>query len=155
MGAINYGTSEYITIGLKPYNYDDYMTETEDIDYELMQMDYDTDRENIEYILDKYNLNFFNVSIEFGYYEGFYLNINTDFDFYNWEDKADALKEATQIKNMLIECCGCGLCAVYPGWCTGYENYKDSIESVKAAVSKMKDDIKATKTFLQEQKESA
>ena len=154
MGTINYGTSEYITIGLKPYNYDDYMTETEDIDYELMQMDYETDRENIEYILDKYNLNFFNVSIKFGYYEGFYLNINTDFDFYNWEDKADALKEATQIKNMLIECCGCGLCSVYPGWCTGYENYKDSIESVRAAVSKMKDDIKATKTFLQEQRKA-
>ena len=155
MGAINYGTSEYITIGLKPYNYDDYMTETEDIDYELMQMDYETDRENIEYILDKYNLNFFNVSIKFGYYEGFYLNINTDFDFYNWEDKADALKEATQIKNMLIECCGCGLCVVHPGWCTGYENYRDSIDSVKAAISEIKDDIKKTKTFLQEQKETA
>ena len=28
MGAINYGTSEYITIGLKPYNHEDYMTET-------------------------------------------------------------------------------------------------------------------------------
>lgn len=155
MGAINYGTSEYITIGLKPYNYDDYMTETEDIDYELMQMDYDTDRENIEYILDKYNFNFFNVSIKFGYYEGFYLNINTDFDFYNWKDKADALKEATQVKNMLIKCCGCGLCTAYPSWCTVYENYKDSIESIKDAVSKMKDDIKSTKTFLQEQKKSA
>lgn len=155
MGAINYGTSKYITIGLKPYDYDDYMTETEEIDYELMQMDYDTDRENIEYIIDKYNFNFFNVSIEYGYYEGFYLDINTDFDFYNWEDKADALKEATQLKNMLIECCGCGLCAVHTGWCTGYENYKDSIDSVKAAISEIKDDIKKTKTFLQERKETA
>lgn len=155
MGAINYGTSEYITIGLKLYNYDDYMTETEEIDYELMQMDYDADRENAEYIIDKYNFKFFNVSIEFGYYEGFYLNINTDFDFYNWEDKADALKEATQLKNMLIECCGCGLRVVHTGWCTGYENYKDSIDSVKAAISEIKDDIKNTKTFLQEQKETA
>lgn len=155
MGAINYGTSEYITIGLKPYNYDDYMTESEEIDYELMQMDEDCDKENVEYVLNKYAFNFFDISIKYGYYQGFYLNITTNFDFYNWEDKADALKEATQVKNMLIECCNCGLCAVCPGWCTGYKNYKDSIESVKAAVSKMKDDIKATKTFLQEQKESA
>ena len=154
MGAINYGTSEYITIGLKPYNYDDYMTETEDIDYELMQMDYDTDRENVEYILDKYNLNFFNVSIECGYYEGFYLNIKTKFDFYNWEDKADALKEATQLKNMLIECCGVGLCEVWPGWCTSYKSYAESIKSIKDAICQVKQDIKNTETWLQEQKKA-
>ena len=155
MGAINYGTSEYITIGLKLYNYDDYMTETEDIDYELMQMDYDTDRENIEYIIDKYNFNFFNVSIESGYYEGFYLNIKTNFDFYNWQDKQDALKEATQLKKMLVECCGNGMCEVWSGWHTVYKDYEYSIKSVKAAIWKIKEDIKDTKTFLQEQKESA
>lgn len=154
MGAINYGTSKYITIGLKPYNYDDYMTETEDIDYELMQMDYETDRENIEYILDKYNLNFFNVSIKFGYYEGFYLDINANFDFYNWQDKKDALKEATQLKNMLIECCGVGLCEVHPGWCTAYMPYKESINNIKAAVWHIKEDIKRTETFLQEQRKA-
>lgn len=152
MGAINYGTSEYITIGLEPYDCDDYMTETEDIDYELMQMDYDTDRENVEYILDKYNFNFFNVSIECGYYEGFYLNIKTNFDFYNWEDKADALKEATQLKNMLIECCGCGLCEIWPGWCTSYKDYKESIKNIKAAIWQVKQDIKNTETWLQEQR---
>lgn len=154
MGAINYGTSEYITIGLKPYNYDDYMTETKDIDYELMQMDYDTDGENAEYILDKYNFNFFNVSIKCGYYEGFYLNIKTNFDFYNWEDKADALKEATQLKNMLIECCGVGLCEVCPGWCTSYKSYAESIKSIKDAVWQIKQDIKSTETWLQEQKKA-
>ena len=154
MGAINYGTSKYITIGLKPYNYDDYMTETEDIDYELMQMDYETDRENIEYILDKYNLNFFNVSIKFGYYEGFYLDINANFDFYNWQDKKDALKEATQLKNMLIECCGVGLCEVHPGWCTAYMPYKESINNIKAAVWHIKEEIKRTETFLQEQRKA-
>lgn len=154
MGAINYGTSEYITIGIKPYDYDDYMTETEDIDYELMQMDYDTDRENAEYILNKYNFNFFNVSIECGYYEGFYLNIKTNFDFYNWEDKSDALKEATQLKNMLIECCGLGLCEVWPGWCTSYKSYEESIKSIKDAVLQIKQDIKSTETWLQEQKKA-
>ena len=154
MGAINYGTSEYITIGLKPYNYDDYMTETEDIDYELMQMDYDTDRENVEYVLNKYNFNFFNVSIKYGYYEGFYLNIKTNFDFYNWQDKKDALKEATQLKNMLIECCGVGLCEVWPGWCTTYMPYKESVNNIKAAVWHIKEDIKCTETFLQEQRKA-
>ena len=154
MGAINYGTSEYITIGLKPYNYDDYMTETEDIDYELMQMDYDTNRENVEYVLNKYNFNFFNVSIKYGYYEGFYLNIKTNFDFYNWQDKKDALKEATQLKNMLIECCGVGLCEVWPGWCTTYMPYKESVNNIKAAVWHIKEDIKCTETFLQEQRKA-
>ena len=155
MGAINYGTSKYITIGLKPYNTDDYIFEDGSVDYDAMQIDYYCDIENVQYIMDKYNFSFFDIDIKYGYYEGFYLDINTNFDFYNWEDKADALKEATQLKNMLIECCGSGLCAVHPGWCTGYENYKDSIDSVKVAISEIKDDIKRTKTFLQEQKETA
>ena len=153
MGAINYGTSEYITIGLKPYDYDDYRDEeNEEIDYDQMNFDYDCDKENIENVLDKYSFNFFKVSIKYGYYEGFYLNIETNFDFYNWEDKADALKEATKLKNMLIECCGCGLCEVWPGWCTSYKDYKESIKNIKAAIWQVKQDIKNTETWLQEQR---
>lgn len=155
MGAINYGTSEYITIGLKPYNHDDYREEENDeVDYDQMNFDYDCDRENVENVLDRYSFNFFNVSIECGYYEGFYLNIKTNFDFYNWEDKADALKEATQLKNMLIECCGVGLCEVWPGWCTSYKSYAESIKSIKDAIWQIKQDIKSTETWLQEQKKA-
>ena len=155
MGAINYGTSEYITIGLKPYNHDDYREEENDeVDYDQMNFDYDCDKENVENVLDRYRFNFFNIYVEYGYYEGFYLNIKTNFDFYNWEDKEDALKEATQLKNMLIECCGVGLCEVWPGWCTSYKSYSESIKSIKDAVWQIKQDIKGTETWLQERKKA-
>ena len=155
MGAINYGTSEYITIGLKPYNYDDYREEENgEIDYDQMNFDYECDKENVENVLDRYSFNFFNVYVEYGYYEGFYLNIKTNFDFYNWEDKADALKEATQLKNMLIECCDVGLCEVWPGWCTSYKSYSESIKNIKDAIWQIKQDIKSTETWLQEQKKA-
>ena len=130
MGTINYGTSEYITIGLKPYNTDDYIFEDGSVDYDAMSIDYDCDIENVQFIMDKYNFSFFDINIKYGYYEGFYLDINANFDFYNWQDKKDALKEATQLKNMLIECCGVGLCVVYPGWCTAYMPYKESVNNI-------------------------
>lgn len=154
MGAINYGTSKYITIGLKPYNTDDYIFEDGSVDYDAMSIDYDCDIENVRFIIDKYNFSFFDINIKYGYYEGFYLDINANFDFYNWQDKKDALKEATQLKNMLIECCGVGLCEVWPGWCTTYMPYKESVNNIKAAVWHIKEDIKCTETFLQEQRKA-
>lgn len=154
MGAINYGTSEYITIGLKPYNTDDYIFEDGSVDYDAMSIDYDCDIENVRFIIDKYSFSFFDINIKYGYYEGFYLDINANFDFYNWQDKKDALKEATQLKNMLIECCGVGLREVWPGWCTTYMPYKESVNNIKAAVWHIKEDIKCTETFLQEQRKA-
>ena len=154
MGTINYGTSEYITIGLEPYNTDDYIFEDGNVDYDAMSTDYDCDIKNVQFIMDKYNFSFFDINIKYGYYEGFYLDINANFDFYNWEDKADALKEATQLKNMLIECCGVGLCEILPGWCTSYKSYAESIKSIKDAVWQIKQDIKSTETWLQEQKKA-
>lgn len=154
MGTINYGTSEYITIGLEPYNTDDYIFEDGNVDYDAMSIDYDCDISNVQFIMDKYNFSFFDINIKYGYYEGFYLDINANFDFYNWQDKKDALKEATQLKNMLIECCGVGLCEVHPGWCTAYMPHKESINGIKAAVWHIKEDIKRTETFLQEQRKA-
>lgn len=154
MGAINYGTSEYITIGLEPYNTNDYIFEDGSVDYDAMSIDYDCDIENVRFIIDKYSFSFFDINIKYGYYEGFYLDINANFDFYNWQDKKDALKEATQLKNMLIECCGVGLCEVWPGWCTTYMPYKESVNNIKAAVWHIKEDIKCTETFLQEQRKA-
>ena len=154
MGAINYGTSKYITIGLKPHNTDDYIFEDGSVDYDAMSIDYDCDIKNVQFIMDKYNFSFFDVNIKHGYYEGFYLDINANFDFYNWQDKKDALKEATQLKNMLIECCGVGLCEVRPGWCTAYMSYKESVNNIKAAVWHIKEDINGTETFLQEQRKA-
>ena len=147
MGAINYGMSDYITIGYNCNNidYDD------NFYYELIQDDFD----QVKYILKQYNFNYFDVRLNPGYYEGFYIDIkfncNCDFYgndyFYSYEDKQLAQKEITQIKKFLLSCLDFGCCAVYPGWCTGYANYKTTLQEIDAAIQKMRETVKTTPTW--------
>ena len=90
-----------------------------------------------------------------GYYEGFTIDIENNFPvaFDTWEDKRDAQKEITQIKLFLLECVERGLCQVFPGWCTGYRNYKESITGIKQAIKEMREEIKIIPTWLQYNRE--
>ncbi len=166
MGAINYGTSDYITIGLKPYNRSDFeedtefMSETEKMVNEYggniedaitnyIQDCYESDHSNIEYALEKQNFHFFHVVIKWGYYEGFYIDIENNYPvcYDSWNDKQAALKEATSIKKFLLECIDMGLCEVWPGWCTSYKSRTESIKAVKTAIRNMKEEIRAIPTW--------
>lgn len=125
MGTINYKSNEYITIGINPDNFD----------YDDITFIYD----EIKNILQKYNFNYFNVSIQPGYYEGFYIDIVNDYLYYdNWNEKRDVLKECTQLKLFLSECIENGLVKVTPGWCTGYYEYKNSKTELKKAIKQLK-----------------
>lgn len=166
MGAINYGTSNYITIGLKPYNYSDFENDGDCMEAiqeeialyggtvenkicDLISSYYEDDYSNIESVLNKYDFGYFHVVIKHGYYEGFYIDIENNYDvcYDCWQDKQAALKEATQIKRFLLECVDMGLCEVWPGWCTAYKDRKESIASIKAAIKSMKEEIKSIPTW--------
>ena len=149
MGTINYMTSSYITMGLKPYDISDYEDENGNIDYNLLEMDYEDDRTNIESILSRYSFYYFHVAIKAGYYEGF----SVAFD--GWEDKREAQKEITSLKQCLLECAGVGLVACHPGWCTGYEDYKSTCKAITAAVKDMREEVKNTPTWRQYERETA
>lgn len=141
MGAINYGTSDYITIGYNCNNidYNDHFY------YEYINDDY----EQIKYLLEQYNFYYFHVTIKSGYYEGFYINIEHNFPicYDGWEEKQAAQKEITQIKKFLLFCLDFGCCAVYPGWCMGYADYKTTLKEINAAVYNMREDVKKTPTY--------
>ena len=149
MGAINYATSNYITIGLKPYDYEDFEDENGNIDYDMMNDYYQDDYNNIETILNKYDFHYFHVVIKPGYYEGFSIDIENNYGvcYDCWQDKQAALKEATQIKRFLLECIDLGLCEVWPGWCTSYKSRNESIKAVKEAIRDMKEEIKGIPTW--------
>ena len=157
MGTINYMTSSYITMGLNPYDISDYEDENGNIDYDLLEMDYEDDRTNIENILSRYSFYYFHVAIKAGYYEGFSLDIENNFSvaFDGWEDKRAAQKEITSLKQCLLECAGSGLVACYPGWCTGYEDYKGTCKAIAAAIKDMREEVKITPTWLQYERETA
>ena len=143
MGAINYYTSDFITIGYN-CNYIDY----DDAFYNDIVQDY---YDQASARLDQNSFYCFNVTVEPGYYEGFSINIKLDFLYFdNWEEKAAAQKEITQIKQFLLECVNdFECCAVYPGWCTGYADYKTTLEELNAAIFSMREAVRRTPTAAQ------
>lgn len=168
MGAINYFTSDYITMGVKPYDYTD-LTNDEEFMEEIKNMVdeyggtiedainsyisdcYEADYTNIEFELKKHNFYYFHIVIKPGYYEGFTIDIESNFPiaFDGWEDKREAQKEITEIKQFLIDCAGDGLVECFPGWCTGYSNYDSTIKAINEAIKEMREEVKATPTWLQ------
>ena len=139
MGAINYKTSKYITLGLKD----------DDFDYNDFNFEY----EEAKNILEKYNFEVLQVKILSGYYNGFSIDI--DFDYIYFDDtveKNNTLKEATQLKKLLFELCELGLFACFPGWITTFLDYENTKKEIKKAIKDLKIDIKSTKTYSQYKK---
>ena len=142
MGAINYKTSDYITIGYN-CNYIDY----EDEFYPDIIQDY---YDQVKRRLDEGCFYYFHITLEPGYYEGFSLNIEFNFSmcFDDFTDKIAAQKEVTRIKEFLTECVDdFECCEVYPGWCTTYKNYKESLQTINAAAQEMRQTVRDTPTY--------
>lgn len=174
MGAVNYFTSDYITLGVKPYNAYDlekdaaFMDEireqvkeyggTVEVEIEAYISDsYECDRENIESILSRYSFRYYNVTIKPGYYEGFTVDIESNFPvaFDGWEDRRESQKEITQLKKCMLECAGAGLVSCSPGWCTGYSDYKGTCKAIEAAIKAMRDEARHLPTWAQYKRETA
>ena len=174
MGTVNYMTSSYITMGVKPYDFSDFENDAElmeEVRNEIKEYGgtveecireyidgcYEADTANVEFILSRYSFYYFHVEIEAGYYEGFSLNIENNFPFAfdGWEDKRAAQKEVTKLKQCLLECAGVGLVACHPGWCTGYEDYKGTRKAIAAAIRGMREEVKDTPTWRQYERETA
>lgn len=150
MGAVNYFTSDYITIG---YNLN---TEYDEGDFDspeeledCRRYDMEESYEEIKSILEKYSFYFYHVVIKLGYYEGFTVDIENNFGcFYdNYTEKQEAQKEITQLKAFLLECAGAGLVAVFPGWCTGYKSTPETIQLINEAIKEIRNEAKHTPTY--------
>lgn len=143
MGTINYCASDIITLGVKPYAPDDSdldgLTYDERADYagECYAADYD----NAAAIIDNYSFSFFHVAPAWGYYGGVYIALSDNFYAASYADKRDALKEATQLKQLLIDLAGVGFVRCSPGWCTGYSDHKGTITAIRSAIQELKQRI--------------
>lgn len=173
MGTINYTTSKYVTLGIKPvYQWDlendlEFMEEIREYaemyggTVEEALNDYISDwyrdeAANAESILSRYSFEHYQVTIEPGYYEGFSLLIeNTAAVYEDWEDKRKAQKEITQLKKCLLELAGLGLVACYPGWRTGYDDYNSTCEAIRSAINFMREEARITPTWWQWERKPA
>ena len=142
MGTINYKTSNYITLG---YN-------TNNIDYEdeFFNELIDDEYYNIKKLLENERFYYFHITLEPGYYEGFTIDIENNFSwcFDDYNEKMQASKELTQIKNFLFYIVeNFNINVVCPGWCTSYGDHKKTISEIKKAIKTMKSEIKNTPTY--------
>lgn len=179
MGTINYGTSYYfnnaknnrewekdITIGLKPTsNYSDEdsgytewleqeKSENEDFEYERYDYDYEEDnfrRDEVTYFIESGNTpDHYKISLESGYYEGFYLNIENDIPwvFDDSKEKREYQKDITVLKEFLLKLINeYGLVVVYPGWCTGYADKNESVKEISEFIRNLRQEVKSVDTW--------
>lgn len=133
MGAINYGTSDYITIG---FNLSLFADNNDAFD---ASADYYA---HVAETIDNLANEYFSVDICEGYYEGFYITIAPDLYIPDREARQDAIAAAYHVcsllKYVVRECC---CCKVSPGWCTGYATEAESIEAINIAYANMLMDI--------------
>ena len=160
MGAINYMTSEYVTVGLKPFDFYDIKDEmldfiandtsgywggldlTDDEVYSEMNERTEDYFNAVDSFVSEHNFENFDVNIDSGYYEGFSINIKNNMYFTEETDKDYARKEAKDLCEMLKELVNAyGLCVCIPGWSTAYLSKEDSIKEIDKALDKMNEDI--------------
>ena len=145
MGTINYGTSDFLTIGLHPYDFEDikaeYINMYEEEDpadnaiYEYMADIEAEDMNTAEIIISNYDFSVFEVEARPGYYDGFYISVKLDcLYFWDEDEKKEAIKEAGDIRDLWKKIIDETPCVeVWPGWCTTYKTYEETAEAIEKA----------------------
>ena len=132
MGAINYGTSEFLcSLG--------YNLNNDVADCEEAQNDQLWTAEEVQDYLDEFSLCYYDIELKPGYYEGFYLEISDIDDNYysDYDCKQERVKELHMIGRALIDLANkFGLVSYAPGWCTGYASTDSTISYIKQSVKR-------------------
>ena len=164
MGTVNYKTSDIITLGLRPYEPRDF-----ELDPDFMEdtrkrceengcslFDWiegtineytEDDRQTAADIISKYRFEFFQVSIEPGYYEGFSVYISNDLpgEYWDADERQQALTDAANLGNMLKELVNTAcLVEVWPGWLTTYHDTDRTLQDIRKTIRGLIYDINDT-----------
>ena len=164
MGTVNYKTSDIFTLGLKPYEPRDF-----ELDPDFMEearerceengcslFDWiegtineytEDDRQTAEHIISRYSFEFFQVSIEPGYYEGFSVNISDDLpgEYWDADERQQALTDAANLGDMLKELVNTAcLVEVWPGWVTTYHDTDRTLQDIRKTIKGLIYDINDT-----------
>lgn len=148
MGAINYKSNNIITLGYNIPKKEEEAEKEDGANYEALYYDDEMfNYEEVKNILKKYNFNFLDVKLAAGYYQGFYIDLDFDYIYFdNSKDKKEALKEATQLKKFLLEIIYFDMVSCFPGWCTTYRTEEETKKEIKEAIKQLKEKIKNTLT---------
>ena len=131
MGSINYGSNDYVNLGLNLdlYNCSDW--DEREIN-DVMQ--------TIEDLIDDaYFTNDISFKIKCGHYEGFYIDIDIWLpDTYEDLDEQDTyMEDLITAKDLLLKLANAGLVCYSPGWCIGYYNQDDTKIKIIECIDKL------------------
>ena len=150
MGTINYRASDIITLGYQISCESDFSDNDieqilesgwEDID-EYIRFDTDNMFDICKEELDNYDFSWFNVELKNGYYEGFYLDLDTNYvmKYLEEEDKQEIREEIKKLKELLYKLLDyMNVCS--PWWCTTWYNYNDGKKMIDEAIDKLNKEI--------------
>ena len=164
MGTVNYKTSDIITLGLRPYEPQDFELDPDfmedarrqsrlygdnlnSIIYQTIADYTEDDQQTAEHIINRYSFEFFTVTIEPGYYEGFSVNIFNDLpgEYWDMEERQQALTDAANLGDMLKELVNTAcLVEVMPGWITTYHDTDRTLWDIRKAIKGLIYDINDT-----------
>lgn len=140
MGAINFGTltsASCLALVNQP--------ETEEEEFFFAD-----DLDHLQNEINNLKLYYFNLKIEYGYYEGFYLTLNeenTKLIYNNTKEKNEVLKELSAIKKNLINLVKSGiLWGCHPSWVYNRLSTADTIREINEIIQELKNEVKASYT---------
>lgn len=143
MGAINFNT-------LTKNNRLALVNEPETEEEQEEQYFYNYELEETQAELDKHNFYYFNLSIDYGHYEGFCLKLeddNTKYIYQDSKEKAEVLKELTAIKKVLLELVKNGLLwGCYPSWIYNKLATAETIKQINIIIKELKEETKRSYT---------
>lgn len=150
MGAVNYFTSDYITIAYDiSIDVADPEMDEEEKEEQLEIMESEA-YEDVKDLLNEYDFYYYHVEIKPGYYEGFSIMIENNFSvcYNDYIEKKEAQKEITQIKDFLVKAVkNCNMLGCYPGWCIGWDTYEETLENINIAIKSMRIESMTTPTW--------
>lgn len=162
MGTINYRTSDYITLAVRPYEREDFLKDAdfmreygeEEIE-RFISMYTEDDYYNIKALLEAHRFYYYHITLETGYYEGFSLDIENNFSvaYDDYIEKREAQKEITEIKQFLVDCVNSGMVQCFPSWGTTYLDREESLQGINNAIKAMREEAKKTPTWAQYERE--
>jgi hypothetical protein len=143
VGAINFGR-------LTNKNNLALVNEPESQEEQEEQYFFNYELEEVEEELKNHEFYYFNLAIEFGYYEGFYLKLkedNTKLIYENTQEKKEVLKELTKIKNILIQFVNDGLLwGCHPSWLYNRLDTSQTLKEIKELIKQLKEEVKSSYT---------
>jgi hypothetical protein len=118
----------------------------------MMEENEEADGDNAAFILRDFSAEYFRLAILPGYYEGLQIIINDDRPSeYDPTEREQARRDVDELEKALLELAGIGFTETRPGWCTSFRSYSETVETIRAEIAKLREEIETAPNWTPEE----